>query len=366
MPVSKITLSEAVEEYVSRREKTKRYSLVSTRNERIHIGRFARLVEGNRGMQVRHVTSEHVFQYFYGKGGLHDAHYDGKGVIHDPIEGSSHNVLRRKLKQFNTYCNNRGWTNVDWLEDVPTMEEDEKTRLRLTPREMFEVFDTCDNPRDRIYMVACANTACRQSELKDRQYKHLNLDKGYLTVQIYKSRKTRDVWLTAEFAAELREWLIYYQEQIGRPLEPEDYLFPHRAPDGYVRVIDPSIKYGGYPTPANYKLVPQKMIPRTHELVKKVLHAWDPTLNLKGAGTHTFRRSVARAVQKHGETTGDYGSAIRATSRLLNHKNIATTERYVGRDEADARVEEMMRDKPFLSAMVDDTNVVPLKRVEGL
>jgi site-specific recombinase XerD len=366
LPVSKISLSESVEEYISRREKTRRFSPNTITNDRTHLGRFARVIEGKRGMQVKNLTADKVFEYFFGEGGLHDVHYDGNGTIHPPIEGASHNVLRRRIRALNAYCAKRGWTNVDWLEDVPTMEEEEKIRLRLTPREILEVFDVADNPRDRIYLVACANTACRQSELKDRQIKHLNLDKGYMTVRIYKSRKTRDVWLTAEFAAELRAWLIYYAEQIGRPLEPDDYLFPHRKAGLFSWKRDPSVPAGGYPIRTGHVIVPEMMIPKTEYLVQKSLRNWDPSLDLKGVGTHTIRRSIARAVQHHGEAQGDYGSALRATARVLNHKYTTTTEKYVGRDEADARVEAMMRDQPFLTAMVDDSNVVPLKRAEGM
>jgi hypothetical protein len=43
------------------------------------------------------------------------------------------------------------------------------------------------------------------------------------------------------------------------------------------------------------------------------------------------------------EENYDYGTALRATSRLLNHTKTSTTETYIGRNEADRSVEVALR-----------------------
>jgi hypothetical protein len=45
-------------------------------------------------------------------------------------------------------------------------------------------------------------------------------------VNVFKTKIQRRIPITAESEAGLRAWLIYYEEQIGRPLTGEDYLFP--------------------------------------------------------------------------------------------------------------------------------------------
>ncbi|HEY0541925.1 MAG TPA: hypothetical protein VGD53_26395 [Actinoallomurus sp.] len=45
--------------------------------------------------------------------------------------------------------------------------------------QMLRLVDCATKPGDRIYVVALANTACRQSELKVVKLKSVNLDQGW-------------------------------------------------------------------------------------------------------------------------------------------------------------------------------------------
>lgn len=74
---------------------------------------------------------------------------------------------------------------------------------------------------------------------------------------------------------------------------------------------------------------------------------------------------MARAVFDQLVKTTGYDGALRTTSAVLNHKNATTTEMYLGLSSERKRRDDLMRGKPFLSAMVDTSNVVTLRTVGG-
>jgi hypothetical protein len=128
MPVNKITLSEALKDYVTRRKRMG-FSDHTIVNDRDNIGALVRHVERHKPIQVRHVTSDHVFDLFYGESGLHSYHPDRNGAMRKPINEATHNAYRKKIGQFNAYCVKRGWTRADWLDNVPTEAQPEVLRF---------------------------------------------------------------------------------------------------------------------------------------------------------------------------------------------------------------------------------------------
>jgi hypothetical protein len=57
-----------------------------------------------------------------------------------------------------------------------------------------------------------------------------------------------------------------------------------------------------------------------------------------------------------------YDAALRTVSALLHHSNMATTERYLGLSSEKKRRDQTLKGRPFLTAMVSNENVVPLRR----
>ncbi|HZE33485.1 MAG TPA: hypothetical protein VE198_18840 [Actinoallomurus sp.] len=112
MPVNKITLSDVLEEYVARRKRMG-FSEHTVVNDRSNVGALVRHVERHKPIQVRHVTSDHVFDLFYGENGLH-SHPDRNGALRKPINEATHNAYRKKIGQFNAFCAKR-WLDAGWL-----------------------------------------------------------------------------------------------------------------------------------------------------------------------------------------------------------------------------------------------------------
>lgn len=135
MPANKITLSEALEDYVARRKRMG-FSDHTIMNDRSNIGALVRHVERHKPIQVRHVTSDHVFDLFYGEGGLHSYHPDSNGTLRKPIRETTHNAYRKKI-QLNAYCAHivpsaAGRELTGWTTSVPGAPGD-NGRLRERP-----------------------------------------------------------------------------------------------------------------------------------------------------------------------------------------------------------------------------------------
>jgi hypothetical protein len=110
-------------------------------------------------------------------------------------------------------------------------------------------------------------------------------------------------------------------------------------------------------TPARWD--PAAPVAKTAPIVKHALEGLG--LPTEQEGTHTIRRAVARAFFDQLVRSVGYDGALRTTSAVLNHKNATTTEMYLGLSSERKRRDDLMRGKPFLSAMVDTSNVVRLR-----
>ncbi len=97
---------------------------------------------------------------------------------------------------------------------------------------------------------------------------------------------------------------------------------------------------------------------------ERVVHAALARVGLptRHEGAHTIRRAVARHFFDSLVATDlGYDGALRTVSALLHHSNAATTETYLGLSSERQRRDNRLRRQPFLTALIDRSNVVPFR-----
>jgi integrase len=346
-------LSEALARYQAMRRA--RYAAPTTKNENFVLSRF--LDWYGEDVQVRHLRASRVEEWFHGSDGLRAPHVTRDGVEREPIQESTYNFYRSRLKSFFAFCNTNGWLKNDPLVHVTPMPVTRKKRLQPMPRVLLGMLDATENPRDRAYLATAINTALRASEINRLRVGDVDLNAGDLKVWISKSREEDLMPISSDLDAELRRWLTTYGVDMDRPLSDEDYLFPDRKNSVYAWTRDEAGAMRQGRTSPSWQ--PDKTIQKPQEVVQAALAAMNmPT---KHEGVHTVRRAVARAYFDSLAVSG-YDSALRQTSALLHHKNSTTTEHYLGLASEREQRDKTLKGKPFLTAMVSDQNVGPLRR----
>jgi integrase len=196
------------------------------------------------------------------------------------------------------------------------------------------------------------NSGLRSGEVRTLRVGAVNLGKQRIRVVIHKSSEEDYLPVTLDLDRELRRWLLHYASEIGRPLRSDDYLFPTFR----------SVLAGpGHPPSAMKRverLIPDKPLVHGERVVQYALAVLGyPT---KGEGAHTIRRAVARVWFDALSEEANYDAALRTVSALLHHKNVTTTEHYLGVSSEKRRRDERLMGKPFLTALVSDALVIPI------
>lgn len=348
-----IRLSEALDLYLNRQAaRQKSQNTIDSDWQAIRM--FIRVVGD---LRLSNLTPQHVERFFYGEGGLMGEHASGSnGVQHrPPVSPSTHNHYRSRLRCFFTWCYEQGYIRQDNLfQHVSPLKVRRRNRLRPSPTNLLALLDAAVNPRDRAFIATILNTALRSNEVVRYRISDVYLEDGFLDTVISKTGVEDEQPITADLDLELRVWLTHYAETLGRDLRPDDYLFPGLTGGEIVGYDDDRQiirKARGYD--------PRKPVREPYKVVQKALAALG--LPTKGEGTHTLRRAVARHYfDAVAQDKGDV-AALRETAALLHHQNIATTEGYLGTTPERENRDRRLRGKPFLSAMIDRDNVVPLR-----
>lgn len=350
-------MSTAMKEYLAGLE-ARRRSPATVAGARVVLTRMIRDVGD---FQMANLKPEHIERWFYGPKGLMAQH---KTLVHggkkmDAIAPSTHNQYRTRLKTFFDWAAKRGYMKRDVLENVAPLKVHAKPRQRPAPHVLLGLLDLAEIPRDRAWLATAINTALRSNELCGIKVGDVDLESGYISVTIPKTGDVDEQPITSDLDVELRRWFKAYSDEIGRPLESDDYLFPNRT-TGHIRGSR-MVEGKRQIIMAPVDLIPKKPITRSETVVKKVLDSLGMATRYEG--THTIRRAVALAYfDSVSKEQGDV-AALRETAALLHHKNIATTEIYLGMTAEKNRRDRRMKGKPFLSALVEVENVVPLKAV---
>lgn len=366
-------LSAAINEYLDLqlREISATSSRATYNQDATVLGMYLRIV-GDR--QCGSMTADHVWAFFYGDGGVCDTHITlskrSKTLTMPPVGDQTHNSYRSRLRQFVAWGIAKGYFAPGLMHDafdrrwgrVKPRKVPRVSRQQPPPMSMLAMLDTANNPRDRCYLATAMNSALRQCEITAIRVRQVSLDAGFLLgVVIGKTGDVDDVPISAELDKELRVWLEAYEHDLGRPLDPDDHLFPTRTGGAFQRWE--YLENGDRePVRAGFTWIPEKPVRGTNGIVQRALKALG--LDTHKEGTHTLRRAVALAYFREAARE-DPGTAMRQTMDLLHHKSQATTERYLQMTSERHQRNERMRGKPFLSAMVDQDNVVPLRPKAG-
>jgi integrase len=352
-----VRLNESVESYLVYRQS--RYAGSTVSNEGFVLRRFAAWVGD---IQLRHLTAEKVEAWFYGPDGLMSEHITRDGIRREAIQPSTHNFYRNRLASFMRYATQRGLLRQDLLLHVAPMTVERKHRQQPSAHVLLALLDAAEHGRDRCYIATAINTGLRSNEITRLTVGAVDLDGGWLAVRITKSHDNDQQPITSDLDSELRRWLTTYAVEIGRPLGENDFLFPGRTGSRYVwRTSQDGDKVRDR-APSTWQ--PHRPVAHSERIIKAAMgKAGLPT---KGEGTHTIRRAVARAFFDSMSNEVGYDAALRTVSALLHHKSSATTEHYLGLSSERKRRDERLRGKPFLTAMIEKDNVIPLRASEAL
>lgn len=349
-------LAEAVEEYLQYR--AARYAPTGVQQDGYVLRRF---VAQMGDLQLRHLRPERVTDWFYGSGGLMTEHVTRDGTHRPAIKASTHNYYRVRLASFFRFCQQRGWLKRDPLAEVAPLKVSRRQRQQPPPETLLRMLEVAGNPRDRAYLATTINTALRANELVRLKVGDVDLDGQSLHVVISKTHEEDLLPLTSDLDTELRRWLATYATDLQRPLRPTDHLFPSRKGSVYAWETDEAGNRVRTRRPPSW--VPERHVTHTERIIQDALGALG--LPTKDEGTHTIRRAVARAFFDDMATEAGYDAALRTVSALLHHKSSATTEHYLGLSSEKARRDQRLRGRPFLTSMVEQSNVVPIVRATG-
>jgi integrase len=349
-------LSEAVEDYLDLRRA--RFSHTTVQNETFVLRRF---VANVGDIQVRHLRPEHVEKWFYGPGGVMAAHRTRDRLAREPVQASTHNYYRSRLKSFFGYCSQRGLTRAVLLQQVTPMRLPTKDRLQPGPDTLWIMLDGEKCPRDRAILATAMNTGLRSSSISDLRVGDVDLDNLTLHVRITKSKIEDSMPMTSDLAMELRHWLVTYRTdciESETPVEvlDEHYLFPAKRGPRYRWRTEPDGRRVQYQVPSRWR--PDGPARKIHEVAQAALYRVGlPTTH---EGIHTIRRAVARLYFDRLVADGGYDGALRQVSSLLHHSNSTTTERYLGLSRERRARDESLRGKSLLGPRPGASSVTPI------
>lgn len=227
-----------------------------------------------------------------------------------------------------------------------------RKRLRVPVNDFQRVLDAADRPDRRMAMALGLFLFLRGSELQTLKVGDVDLQAGTISVIIHKTNDWDEMPICAELDSELRRWMIAYSHDLGRNLEPGDWLVPgHSDQPGWLP----------RPEVGNYR--PDRMMRRPFNHVQAVLRACGYLIE-PGEGMHTLRRSGARALYE-ALVDGRIGDqmarddALRQTMAMLHHRSVSTTERYIGLERDRQRRDLTIKGQSFLPV---HENVIELRK----
>lgn len=265
------------------------------------------------------LTRAVLFDYLYGPGGVLVGASRSRGDNH-----------RTALQGLIRYASDMEWMPYIRVPKAPTPEpEYVRDWTYLTGDELLAVQEAANNERLRTAIAIAANTALRIEDVLTVETAKVRVARGEMRVWINKSKTWDTKPITLDLEPVLKEALA------GHP--GGKYLIPGFQRHGLNK------RGGSY----------------TDDYNKTASYTW-AQLGLKkaldAAGIargerecwHMIRRSVARRYFDRLVIDG-YDYALRLTQAMLNHKNAATTERYLGLRREYAARNESLKGLPFLS-----------------
>ena len=325
-----IRLGEAIDSYESwRRARGKAEGTI--RREQAVLDHFL-TATGN--IQLGNLETRHVDSYFEGRSHL------APGTC---------NVELSALRSFLHYTERRGMgAGVSVLGDYGLHTKEPKVRRRVPVGDFPALLDAAENARDRILVALGLYCFLRASEIKMLRVKDVNLDTGELAVSVPKTHDADIMPISRELDTELRRWLVSYADRSG-PLDPEWFLVPATKQRRFVRDEGGRIvKFDGEPD-----YTPTRPVREPARYVKRALAfaGWPDSLVREGC--HTLRHSGARAL--YDELVDRKGSdgALEIVSAMLHHRELATTQHYLGLVESRRKRDDLLRGTDMFPSLSD-------------
>src|SRR5574340_1022424 len=275
--------------------------------------------------------------------------------------GKAPNTVNSRLSQVSKFSHwlvaNR-YTPAHFCGTARNVPVPRKPRLRVPVTDFDRLLDSATRPDRRITISIGLFLFLRGGELRTLRVGDVDLDQGIVSVVIHKTNDWDEMPICYELDRELRRWLVAYAEDIGRPLQPNDYLVPaHRRFPGWM----------DRPETGNYQ--PDKMMLRPFQQVQQVLEqcGYPVSLNGKkaGEGMHTLRRSGARALYD-ALVEGRLGDpsyrddALRQVMAMLHHGSVLITEKYIGLERDRQKRDTTLKGVHLLPAK--EANVIELRK----
>lgn len=211
------------------------------------------------------------------------------------------------------------------------------------------------HPRERAYIALGLFTLLRQSEIISLRIKDVNLELNTLDVVLHKTKERDQMRVVPELRSELRRWLTYYTEEVGT-LRGDWYLIPARRPVGWKQQDNDRLRLPD-------TIVPHRKPRSMHTNVQRILTEMGWETQGKHCGSHTLRRSAARALYEELVKEG-VDDALRQVSAWLHHKSVLMTELYLGLTADRERRNRRYEDSPMYPSLQAD-NVVSLRSTDG-
>jgi integrase len=173
------------------------------------------------------------------------------------------------------------------------------SKVFLEPEQIKRMYEIASSYslKDEVLFRIMGNTGMRVSDVRTLKVSDIQAEDGTIYSSIRKKMKKTKEYVERELTEATREAIKLYLPEVVRR---DDYLFPGNKPG--------------------------KCIGRTfcHSIFKRVLTELLPSsCDLKGASTHTLRRSVSFLIAEN--------TSLQVASEFLGHKSIASTTSYLSK-----------------------------------
>lgn len=301
------TLQEVADEYLAYRAAA--YAANTVRGDRQALDKLIRHTNNSRVTDVTPTVMDGLLTHLRSTG----------------MQASTIKLTLDKLSAFFNWCRERGHIphNQSPIGSRRNIKVPAKDKLIIPRTEFPRIIEAAGNERDRFLVITGLYTMLRQGEVAALKVGDLDLERGKLSAEIFKSYTSDELPIAPDYRQHIVRWLAHYQKECG-PLQPHWYLIPAMRADGF----------------QTFTLNPEAPISRSYDIIRRTFQR--AGIEGEWLGMHVLRRSAANAILQARMADG-YDGAMRLVQTFLHHASITTTEKYLSLD-----VDKATRDGYYL------------------